>query len=137
MGRVIGAQHIDDPLLDAAPDRLAVLEGRAPAGHLQFRSEPRVILAAEGQMMWRRLATRDILGALRNAISSAVEICSTCTRARASRASAMSRCVDRSAAISSRQTGCEAGSPGMRRPLRSDKPCLVLAVEGGAAAGFF
>ena len=39
-----------------------------------------------------------------------------------------------SAAVSSRQTGCEDGSPGTRKCLALVQPRLVLAVEGGAPA---
>ena len=56
--------------------------------------------------------------------------CARRSRARCAPA-ARSTC---SAAISSRQTGCEEGSPGTRRGLRSFRRGLVLGVERGTAA---
>ncbi len=54
--------------------------------------------------------------------------------ARAAARCATSRSVERSAAISSRQTGCEDGSPSTRRPSRSRSRIFVLGMKGGAAA---
>src|SRR5690606_25601527 len=55
----------------------------------------------------------------RKSISSAVETCSTWMRARACRARRTSLWVQFSAAISSRQTGCEDGSSSTRSPSRA------------------
>ena len=102
--------------------------------HLQLRSEPRVVVGAERQVMRRRLAGGDVLGACSSAISSRVEMCSTCTFARASRARRISRSVQRIAAISSRQIGMRGRIAGDAQALALDEARLVLAVEGGAAA---
>ena len=56
---------------------------------------------------------------LRKAISSLVVMCSTWTRLPVSRARPISRCVHISAAVASRHTGCELGSPSTRRCMRS------------------
>ena len=67
----------------------------------------------------------------RNAISSAVETCSTCTRRLCFSASRTSRRVAIIAASSSRHSGCEDGSPG-RRVHALFEPRLVLGMERGA-----
>ena len=59
--RVVGAEHVDDALRDAAPYAVA-MAGRAHRRvHLQQRAEPRIVVRREGQMMRRRLAGGDVL----------------------------------------------------------------------------
>ncbi len=58
---MVGAEHVDDPLREAAPDRLAMLRPAHRRVHLQLRPEPRIVVGAERQVMRRRLAARDVL----------------------------------------------------------------------------
>ena len=62
MRRVVGTEHVDDALLDAAPDAVAVL-GRAHRRiHLRQGAEPLVAFGRyQRQMMWRRFARRHVL----------------------------------------------------------------------------
>ena len=59
---MVGAEHVDDALLDAVPDALAMI-GRAHRRiHLRQRAEPLVAFGRRhGQMMRRHLAGSDIL----------------------------------------------------------------------------
>lgn len=62
MRRVIGAEHIDDALLDAAPDAVAVAGVAHRRIHLGAGAEPLIGLGArKREMMRRRLAGGDIL----------------------------------------------------------------------------
>ena len=88
--------------------------------HLDQRAEPRIVVGAQRQMMRRRLAGRDILVLFEEQRSPRPSRCAGhgCGRGPRARCAPAARC-SASAAISSRQTGCEDGSPSTRSPRRS------------------
>ena len=134
--RVVGAEHVDHALLSAAPDRVAMLAPAHRRVHLQLGSEPRDS-PRRSSVRWCGVASQlaTSLAPARNSISSRVETCSTWTARRASRARRTSRSVERSAAISSRQTGCEAGSPERARACaRRGAPRLRCGKRRGGAS---
>ena len=123
------------PCADAAPDAVAMPARRAPAGSSAAAcraAHSRRPTASDDAASPRR--SRHPCG-LRGRRSLRPSRCAArgCGRARA-RAIATSRSVERSAAISSRQTGCDDGSPSTRRPKPLAQPVLVLGMKGGAAA---
>ena len=59
---MIGAEHVDDTLLDAAPDAIAVIGRSHRRIHLRAGAEPLVAIRGnQRQMMRRRFAGCDIL----------------------------------------------------------------------------
>ena len=135
MRRVVGAEHVDDALRDAAPDAVAMPCRRAPAG-----SSATACRAAHSR---RPTASGDAASPRRSrhpcalrgtAISSAVEMCSTWMRARASRAMPHQP-------LGAAQCRDLVAPDRMRRRVAGDafaKPFaqaeFVLGMEGGAAA---
>ena len=60
---MVGAQHVDDALSDAAPDARSMLGAAHGRVHLKPRAEASVIVGGKRQVMRRRLAGGDVLGA--------------------------------------------------------------------------
>ena len=133
---MVGAEHVDDALRDAAPDAVAVARCRAPAGSSAAAcraAHSRRPTASDDAASPRR--SRHPCGASRNAISSAVEMCSTWMRAPRlagdARPAARVAAQRRDLVAPDRMRGRIAGDA-QAEPLA--QPVLVLGVEGGAAA---
>src|ERR1700712_3586968 len=87
MRRMIGAQHVDDPLINAAPDAVAMAGVAHRRIHLRRSAEPLIAFRrGHGEMVRRRLARRHVLvvaqearGERRNAARALLSACGRLT----------------------------------------------------------